>query len=61
MKFLADSVLASIYLVSEPGAIPCVKEYLKLSAPYLSITSNGSIPFPKDLLIFLPCASLTIP
>ena len=31
------------------------------SAPYSSITSSGSIPFPRDLDIFLPWVSLTRP
>src|SRR5699024_5687191 len=33
------------------------KVNLKASAPYKSITSSGSIPFPKDLLIFRPSSS----
>ena len=37
------------------------KKYLKESHPYSSITSIGSTPLPKDLDIFLPLSSLTIP
>ena len=33
----------------------------KASAPYLSMTSTGSTPFPSDFDIFLPWASLTRP
>ena len=43
--------------MSCPGALPVVKKYLRASTPYLSITSIGSIPFPKDLDIFLPLES----
>ena len=32
-----------------------------IAAPYLSIPSSGSMPLPKDLLIFLPCESRTRP
>ena len=34
---------------------------LKASAPYLSINSNGSITFPRDLDIFSPSLAFTIP
>lgn len=34
--------------------------FLHTSKDIPLITSIGSITFPKDLLIFLPCASLTI-
>ena len=34
--------------------VDVVKKNLNESAPYSSITSRGSTPFPKDLLIFLP-------
>ena len=37
-----------------PGALPVISVNLNASAPYLSITSNGSIPFPRDLLILRP-------
>ena len=47
--------------MSFPAEIPYIKEKRKLSVPYFAIISNGSIPFPKDLDIFLPCESLTIP
>ncbi|MNV68830.1 hypothetical protein D3C71_1617030 [compost metagenome] len=60
-KFLADSTFSGIYLISLPADIPCINENLKASVPYSFITSIGSIPLPKDLDIFLPCSSLTIP
>ena len=53
-KFLAASTLSGMYLISFPGAFPVTNMNLNASAPYSSITSNGSTPFPKDLLIFLP-------
>ena len=47
--------------MSLPGAFPVIRVNLNASAPYLSITSNGSIPFPKDFDILRPCESLTSP
>ena len=41
--------------------IPNINENLNASVLYFSITSNGSIPFPKDFDIFLPKLSLTMP
>ena len=60
-KFLAASTLSMQNLISFPGEFPVANMNLNASAPYWSITSNGSIPFPKDLLIFLPSESLTSP
>ena len=60
-KFLFASTLLSCHLVSLPALFPVTREKRSTSAPYLSITSSGSIPFPRDLLIFLPCESLTKP
>ena len=37
------------------------RKYLRASAPYFSITSIGSTPFPSDLLILRPCSSRTRP
>ncbi len=44
-----------------PMAVPAVKEIRMASAPYLSMTSRGSMPFPELLDIFRPRASLTMP
>src|SRR5690606_36160069 len=47
--------------MSLPMATPLTREILSASAPYLSMTSKGSMPLPKLLDIFLPKASLTSP
>ena len=47
--------------MSFPIVVPERTENLKLSAPYLSITSIGSIPFPNVFDIFLPWESLISP
>ena len=60
-KFLADSSLSSLNLMSLPGVIPVVSMNLRASAPYWSMISSGSMPLPKDLDILRPCASLTKP
>ena len=60
-KFLLEDTFSSENLISFPGLLPIAKVNLKASAPYLSIISRGSIPFPRDLDIFLPWASLTRP
>ena len=60
-KFDATSSFSGIYLISFPAEIPYIKEKRKLSVPYFAIISNGSIPLPKDLDIFLPWLSRTIP
>ena len=44
-----------------PIDVPINNPILRASAPYLSIISIGSIPFPNDLLNFLPDLSLTNP
>ena len=53
-KFEADSSFSGMYLMSFPGVIPIINDRRKASVPYLSIISNGSIPFPRLLDIFLP-------
>ena len=60
-KFDAWSNFSGIYLISLPIVVPESTENLNASAPYSSITSNGSTPFPSVLDIFLPWLSLTIP
>ena len=60
-KFDADSNFSGIYLISFPGDIPKTSENLNASVPYFAIISNGSIPLPKLLDIFLPRLSRTIP
>ena len=60
-KLRLASTLDQQKRISLPGAFPVISVYLNASAPYLSITSSGSIPFPNDLLIFLPWSSLTRP
>ena len=47
--------------MSLPGAFPVIRVMRRASAPYLSTTSSGSIPLPRDLLIFRPWESLTSP
>ena len=57
-------VLESTYAVEylwKFDKLPVTRANLKASQPFCSITSRGSIPLPKDLLIFLPCESLTRP
>ncbi len=60
-KFRHDSSRSILKRRSFPGLIPVDSINLSASAPYCSITSRGSTPFPNDLLIFLPSASLTSP
>ena len=60
-KFDACSSFSGIYLMSFPIVVPESTENLNASAPYWSIISIGSIPFPNDFDIFLPWESLTIP
>ena len=59
---LAKLRLAMIFFsekrMSLPGAFPVTSVRRRASAPYWSMTSRGSIPLPKDLLIL---ASLFIP
>ncbi len=43
--------------MSFPGAFPVISVRRRASAPYWSMISSGSMPFPKDLLIFLPCGN----
>ena len=47
--------------MSFPIVEPDKTENLKASAPYCSITSSGSTPFPSVFDIFLPWLSLIIP
>ena len=47
--------------MSLPGAFPVARVKRSASAPYLSMTSSGSMPLPRDLLILRPCASRTRP
>ena len=47
--------------MSFPIVVPESTENLKLSAPYFSITSSGSTPFPNVFDIFLPWLSRIIP
>ena len=61
MKLREASTLASVKRVSLPGATPVRSERRKESAPYLSMTSSGSMPLPRDLLILRPCSSRTSP
>ena len=61
MKFQVDFTFSSSYLRSVPAAALVVKKNLNASAPYVSITSIGSTPLPRDLLIFLPSLSLISP
>ena len=61
IKFHVDFIFSSSYLKSIPGAVFVVKKNLSESAPYISITSIGSIPLPRLLLIFLPFLSLIRP
>ena len=60
-KFLPASTFSVENLRSFPGELPVVSANLSASVPYCSMTSSGSIPLPRDLLIFLPWASLTMP
>ena len=43
------------------GVLPVARVKRSASAPYWSMISSGSMPLPRDLLIFLPCASRTRP
>ena len=61
IKFHVDDTFSSSYLKSIPKDELVVKKYLKESAPYCSMTSIGSTPFPSDFDIFLPCLSLINP
>src|SRR5699024_3449108 len=56
-KFHVDSTFSQWKRRSCPGVDPVNKKYLNESAPYLSITSIGSTPLPRDLDIFRPSAS----
>ena len=60
-KLRADSIFSSEKRISFPGEFPDVSANLNASAPYLSTTSSGSIPFPRDLDILRPWASRTSP
>ena len=55
------STLSILNLISLPGALPVARVNLRASALYSSIISSGSMPLPRDLLIFLPSASRTRP
>ena len=55
------SIFSSDMRTSAPGATPISSEKRSASAPYLSMTSSGSMPLPSDLLILRPCASRTRP
>gem|GEM_PF-997316 len=59
MKSICSSTLSSSNFRSFHGVFQIVKVNLSGSVPYFSIISRGSIPFPRDLLIFLPILSLT--
>ena len=58
-KLRYPSILLSESFKSRPIAAIAVKVKRTASAPYLSIKSRGSITFPVDLDIFLPCSSRT--
>ena len=60
-KLRKDSIFSSDMRMSLPGATPITSEKRSASAPYLSMTSMGSMPLPSDLDIFLPSASRTRP
>ena len=60
-KLRKDSIFSSDMRTSAPGETPISSEKRSASAPYLSMTAMGSMPLPRDLLIFLPCASRTRP
>ena len=50
-----------IVIQEKEGALPVIRAMRRASAPYLSMTSRGSMPLPRDLLIFRPSESLTRP
>src|SRR5690606_38661469 len=52
---------SSLTGTSAPGLAPRAMVHRVASAPYRSIQSIGSTTLPKDLDIFLPCLSRTIP
>ena len=58
MKFLFNLTVSSDNLISFPWAASDAKVNLRGSAPYLFISSIGSIIFPFDLDIFCPNLSL---
>ena len=60
-KLRKDSIFSSDMRMSLPGATPMTSEKRSASAPYLSMTSMGSMPLPSDLDILRPCASRTRP
>ena len=60
-KFRADSTRCQENLKSLPGVLPVTNIKRNESAPYLSITSTGSIPFPNDFDILRFCSSRTSP
>ena len=47
--------------MSLPGELPLVSANRRASAPYMSISSSGSITLPLDLLILTPSGSRISP
>ena len=60
-KLREASKRSSEMRISFPGELPVARVNRSASAPYLDMTSSGSIPLPSDLDIFLPSASRTSP
>ncbi|MBT3728605.1 hypothetical protein HOG27_00570 [bacterium] len=59
MKNILFSTFTSSNFKSFHGVFHILKVNLSASVQYLSIISIGSIPFQRDLLIFLPSLSFT--
>ena len=47
--------------MSLPGVLPVMSMKRRVSAPYLSMTSTGSMPLPSDFDILRPSLSRTRP
>ena len=60
-KLREPCVHSSLTGTSAPGLAPLARVNRVASAPNRSIQSSGSTTLPNDLLIFLPCASRTMP
>ena len=54
-----DLLVGEAHVVS--GLLPVARVKRSASAPYCSMISSGSMPLPRDLDIFRPCASRTMP
>ena len=54
-KFLYPATRLSASFRSRPMAAIDAKVKRTASAPYFSISSRGSMTFPSDFAIFLPC------